>query len=126
MVLYKGELRPEIPTLVRIHSQCLTGTSLARRNATCGKQLTHTMQMIRKKVAERLSTSNRKGAALAFSTGSRAYALQDNGADTVEANELLGLAVDSRDYRQCAEILYDMGLCQVRVISQQSAQAQCP
>jgi 3,4-dihydroxy 2-butanone 4-phosphate synthase/GTP cyclohydrolase II len=47
----------------------------------------------------------------------RAYALQDEGADTVEANELLGLAVDSRDYRQCAEILYDLGLCHVRVIS---------
>ena len=47
----------------------------------------------------------------------RAYALQDRGADTVEANELLGLEVDSRDYRQCAEILYDLGLCHVRVIS---------
>jgi len=47
----------------------------------------------------------------------RAYALQDQGADTVEANERLGLAVDLRDYRQCAEILFDLGLCKVRVIS---------
>src|SRR3712207_7376221 len=47
----------------------------------------------------------------------RAYALQDEGADTVEANERLGLAVDSRDYRQCAEVLFDLGLCQVRLMS---------
>jgi 3,4-dihydroxy 2-butanone 4-phosphate synthase/GTP cyclohydrolase II len=47
----------------------------------------------------------------------RAYALQDEGADTVEANERLGLAVDSREYRQCAEVLFDLGLCKVRVIS---------
>ena len=47
----------------------------------------------------------------------RAYALQDEGADTVEANERLGFAVDSRDYQQCAEILFDLGLCKVRVIS---------
>lgn len=47
----------------------------------------------------------------------RAYALQDKGADTVEANEQLGLAVDLRDYKQCAEVLFDLGLCQVRVIS---------
>jgi len=47
----------------------------------------------------------------------RAYALQDEGADTVEANERLGLAVDLREYRQCAEVLFDMGLCKVRVLS---------
>src|SRR5213079_2080732 len=47
----------------------------------------------------------------------RAYALQDEGADTVEANERLGLAVDSREYRQCAEVLFDLGLCKVKVIS---------
>jgi 3,4-dihydroxy 2-butanone 4-phosphate synthase/GTP cyclohydrolase II len=47
----------------------------------------------------------------------RAYALQDQGADTVEANEQLGLAVDLRNYKQCAEVLFDLGLCQVRVIS---------
>jgi 3,4-dihydroxy 2-butanone 4-phosphate synthase/GTP cyclohydrolase II len=70
-----------------------------------------------RKAAARSSTSNRKGRGIGIVNKIRAYALQDRGADTVEANEQLGLAVDLRDYRQCAEILYDLGLCNVKVIS---------
>jgi len=117
VVLYKGELRPEIPTLVRIHSQCLTGDVFGSTKCDCGKQLHRTMQMIQEEGRGAIVYQQQEGRGIGILNKIRAYALQDEGADTVEANELLGLAVDSREYIQCAEILYDMGLCQVRVIS---------
>ena len=117
VVLYKGELRPEIPTLVRIHSQCLTGDVFGSTKCDCGKQLNHTMEMIQEEGRGAIVYQQQEGRGIGILNKIRAYALQDEGADTVEANELLGLAVDSRDYRQCAEVLYDMGLCHVRVIS---------
>jgi 3,4-dihydroxy 2-butanone 4-phosphate synthase/GTP cyclohydrolase II len=117
VVLYKGELRPDIPTLVRIHSQCLTGDVFGSTKCDCGKQLHRTMEMIQEEGRGAIVYQQQEGRGIGILNKIRAYALQDQGADTVEANELLGLAVDSREYRQCAEILYDLGLCQVRVIS---------
>ena len=117
VVLYKGELRPDVPTLVRIHSQCLTGDVFASTKCDCGKQLASTMLMIQKEGRGAIVYQQQEGRGIGILNKIRAYALQDEGADTVEANELLGLAVDSREYQQCAEILYDLGLCQVRVIS---------
>src|SRR6266700_5038601 len=117
VVLYKGELRPDVPTLVRIHSQCLTGDVFASTKCDCGKQLASTMMMIQKEGRGAIVYQQQEGRGIGILNKIRAYALQDEGADTVEANEQLGLAVDSREYRQCAEILYDLGLCQVRVIS---------
>jgi len=117
VVLYKGELRPDIPTLARIHSQCLTGDVFGSTKCDCGKQLHRTMEMIQDEGRGAIVYQQQEGRGIGILNKIRAYALQDQGADTVEANELLGLAVDSREYRQCAEILYDLGLCQVRVIS---------
>jgi GTP cyclohydrolase II len=117
IVLYKGEMRREIPTLVRIHSQCLTGDVFGSLKCDCGPQLDHTMQMIQREGRGAIVYQQQEGRGIGILNKIRAYALQDQGADTVEANERLGLAVDSREYRQCAEILYDLGLCQVRVIS---------
>src|SRR5712671_1995287 len=117
VVLYKGEMRPDVPTLVRIHSQCLTGDVFGSRKCDCGEQLHRTMQMIEEEGRGAIVYQQQEGRGIGILNKIRAYALQDEGADTVEANERLGLAVDSREYRQCAEVLFDLGLCQVKVIS---------
>jgi 3,4-dihydroxy 2-butanone 4-phosphate synthase/GTP cyclohydrolase II len=117
VVLFKGEMRRDVPTLVRIHSQCLTGDVFGSTKCDCGKQLHHTMQMIQQEGRGAIVYQQQEGRGIGIVNKIRAYALQDQGADTVEANEQLGLAVDLRDYRQCAEILFDLGLCRVRVIS---------
>jgi 3,4-dihydroxy 2-butanone 4-phosphate synthase/GTP cyclohydrolase II len=117
VVLFKGEMRREIPTLVRIHSQCLTGDVFGSIKCDCGEQLHQTMRMIQEEGRGAIVYQQQEGRGIGILNKIRAYALQDRGADTVEANERLGLAVDSRDYRQCAEILFDLGLCKVKVIS---------
>src|SRR6266850_3472102 len=117
VVLYKGEMRPDVPTLVRIHSQCLTGDVFGSTKCDCGEQLHRTMQMIEAEGRGAIVYQQQEGRGIGILNKIRAYALQDDGADTVEANERLGLAVDSREYRQCAEVLFDLGLCKVKVIS---------
>ncbi|HET9527464.1 MAG TPA: GTP cyclohydrolase II [Pyrinomonadaceae bacterium] len=117
VVLFKGEMRRDVPTLVRIHSQCLTGDVFGSTKCDCGKQLHRTMQMIEQEGRGAIVYQQQEGRGIGIVNKIRAYALQDQGADTVEANEQLGLAVDLRDYRQCAEILFDLGLCQVKVLS---------
>src|SRR5687768_2937305 len=117
VVLFKGEMRRDVPTLVRIHSQCLTGDVFGSTKCDCGKQLHRTMQMIQQEGRGAIVYQQQEGRGIGIVNKIRAYALQDLGADTVEANERLGLAVDLRDYRQCAEILFDLGLCRVKVIS---------
>ena len=117
VALFKGEMRRETPTLVRIHSQCLTGDVFGSTKCDCGPQLHQTMQMIELEGRGAIVYQQQEGRGIGILNKIRAYALQDKGADTVEANEQLGLAVDLRDYKQCAEVLFDLGLCQVRVIS---------
>jgi GTP cyclohydrolase II len=117
VALFKGQMNREIPTLVRIHSQCLTGDVFASTKCDCGEQLHQTMQMIQQEGRGAIVYQQQEGRGIGILNKIRAYALQDQGADTVEANERLGLAVDLRDYRQCAEILFDLGLCKVKVIS---------
>jgi 3,4-dihydroxy 2-butanone 4-phosphate synthase/GTP cyclohydrolase II len=117
VVLFKGEMRRNVPTLVRIHSQCLTGDVFGSTKCDCGRQLHQTMQMINQEGRGAIVYQQQEGRGIGIVNKIRAYALQDQGADTVEANVKLGLEVDLREYKQCAEILYDLGLCKVKVIS---------
>jgi 3,4-dihydroxy 2-butanone 4-phosphate synthase/GTP cyclohydrolase II len=117
VVLYKGQMERDVPTLVRIHSQCLTGDVFGSTKCDCGRQLHQTMQMINQEGRGAIVYQQQEGRGIGIVNKIRAYALQDQGADTVEANVRLGLEVDLREYKQCAEILYDLGLCKVKVIS---------
>lgn len=117
VVLYKGELRADTPTLVRIHSQCLTGDVFSSTKCDCGPQLELAMEMIEAAGSGAIVYQQQEGRGIGILNKIRAYALQDQGADTVEANEKLGFQVDARNYQQCAEILFDLGLCQVKLMS---------
>jgi GTP cyclohydrolase II len=117
IVLKRGVLRADKPTLVRIHSQCLTGDVFGSTKCDCGQQLNAAMKLIAGENCGVIIYQQQEGRGIGIINKIRAYALQDAGADTIEANELLGLEVDLRHYEQCSEILRDLGLRRVRLIS---------
>jgi len=117
VALFKGEMNPDVPTLARIHSQCLTGDVFGSTKCDCGPQLHRAMEMIEREGRGAIVYQLQEGRGIGIINKIRAYTLQDEGADTIEANERLGLAVDLREYKQCAEVLFELGLCQVRMMS---------
>jgi GTP cyclohydrolase II len=117
IVLAHGCFRAERPTLARIHSQCLTGDVFGSTKCDCGQQLRAAMKLIAKESCGAIVYQQQEGRGIGIINKIRAYALQDAGADTIEANERLGLEVDLRRYEQCAEILLDLGLRRVRLMS---------
>jgi 3,4-dihydroxy 2-butanone 4-phosphate synthase/GTP cyclohydrolase II len=117
VVLTRGIFNFESPTLVRIHSQCLTGDVFGSIKCDCGQQLEAAMKLIAKENCGAIVYQQQEGRGIGIINKIRAYALQDTGANTIEANEQLGLGIDLRRYEQCAEILIDLGLSRIRLMS---------
>jgi GTP cyclohydrolase II len=116
VALVKGDLTKE-PVLLRIHSQCLTGEALGSLRCDCGAQLDLAMKTIAREGAGILIYEFQEGRGIGLMAKLQAYALQDKGLDTVEANTRLGLPVDKRDYALPVEILKELHVRKVRLLS---------
>lgn len=115
LLLYMGELQND--SLLRIHSQCLTGDTLYSLKCDCGSQLAMALQRISEQGVGMLIYMAQEGRGIGLVNKIRAYELQDKGMNTVEANEALGFAADERDYSYCKEILSAVNISSVRLMT---------